>query len=323
MAECGSILDFPVAMPPSTSDSSILVTGATGMVGRALISRLHGAQPQRPLHILTRKPSQANFAEASVRAFSWFPDLGEIDPAALDGVGQIVHLAGEPVAQRWTPSVKARIMESRVSTLALLRQACQSQGIAPRIISASAIGWYEQGEMRRSESDPAGPGFLSEVVQRWEQAAQDLGQLGGGEVRLRIGLVLDPNGGVLHQLAPLYRWGLGTALAPGTQWQSWIHSDDLVSIIEHALCTPEWKGAFNAVAPKPVRQEEFSRTLARVLLRPHLLPPVPQWAIRLRFGEAASALLSSHRIQCHKLITSGFEYAHPELEGALRSFWPK
>lgn len=309
-------------MSSARPSSTILITGATGLVGRALVTRLHRLEPNRRIHILTRDVSRAPFAESSVRAFAWRPNLGEMDPEALKNVGQIVHLAGETVAQRWGPKARERILASRLSTLALLQRECASRGMAPRLVSASAVGWYEQGDAWRSESDPPGHGFLTEVVQRWEEAAIRFGQLGGGEVRLRIGLVLAPDGGVLKQLVPLYRWGLGAALAPGTQWQSWIHREDLVSIIVKALETPEWRGAFNAVSPNPVRQREFSQALARVLRRPHFLPPVPRWAIRLRFGEAASALLASHRIQSHKLIASGFDPAYPHLEGALASYWP-
>ena len=300
-----------------TSSSSILITGATGLVGRKLVEHLGQSLPGVALHVLTRAPEQASRFGTGVKEFGWSPENGHLDEAALEDVGCVVHLAGAPVAQRWTPNARAAIRSSRIGTMELLRDQCRAMGLSPRVVTASAIGWYAEGAEWRNESDPCGPGFLCEVVRDWEAAAHGLGDLGGGSVALRIGLVLSPNGGVLQRLLPLYRMGLGAPLAPGDQWQSWIHLDDLVRTFAIAIGDTSWSGAFNAVSPHPVQQQEFSASLARALARPHFLPPVPRWAIRLQFGDAASALLASHRVACGRLREMGFQHHYPELPGAL------
>lgn len=304
-------------MPEHTD--SILITGGTGMVGQAIVEQITRTSPHRPLHLLSRTPGRIGQRHSTVRGFFWDPEKGNLDPAALEGVSHVVHLAGEPVAQRWTAAAKQRIRTSRIDTLDLLRAHCEQQGLAPRILSASAIGWYAQGPEWRTESDPAGTGFLSAVVQDWEAAAARFGSLGGGHVQFRIGLVLARHGGVLKQLMPLYRWGLGAPLAQGDQWQSWIHLDDLSRLFLSALMDDSWSGPYNAVAPQPVSQRAFSQALATSLGRPHFLPAVPAWAIRLRFGSAAQALLASHRIRPERVMNLPFAYRFATLGAALEA----
>lgn len=296
----------------------ILITGATGLVGTALIRALRDRRPGQPIRIMTRRP-HAGMAVGGVpvEGFGWNAEQGPVDPGALRDVGHVIHLAGEPVAQRWSAAARERILESRIGTLDRLRAACLEAGVAPRLLSASAMGAYAQGPEALSESGGQGRGFLADVVRDWEDAALRFGALGGREVRLRIGLVLSPEGGVLNKLMPLYTWGLGAPLSPGTQWQSWIALDDLVSLFLHALDHPDWEGAFNATAPHPVMQRDFSRTLARTMGRPHFLPPVPAWALRLRFGEAAEALLASHRVLPTRALEHGFVFRHGHLDDAL------
>jgi len=251
--------------------------------------------------------------------FGWSPSKGELDPAALDGVTGVFHLAGETVAQRWTPKVRQRILTSRIDALDLIREACETIGNAPRLVSASAIGWYPDSPESMTESDPAGSGFIADIVQAWERAAHRFGALGGQHVSLRIGLVLSPNGGVLAKLLPLYRLGLGSPLAPGTQWQSWVHIDDLVSLFLHSMGTPGLEGAYNAVSPNPVTQRQFSQALAGALGRPHFLPAVPRFVLRAVFGEAAEALLASNRVEPKRTLDSGFEFEHALLPAAMAS----
>ena len=295
------------------------MTGASGLVGRSVVRRLHEEHPLVTIHILGRNASGMRELDGiPVRGFHWDPDVGHLDPKALLGVDGLVHLAGETVAQRWTSGVKARIRSSRIDSLALLEAACQERALAPRVVSASAIGWYPSGDSAQDESMPAATDFLAEVVRDWEAGAASLGSLGGGHVSLRIGLVLSAKGGVLGKLAPLYRLGLGSPLAPGTQWQSWIHLDDLTNMILQGLSGTAWEGSVNAVSPNPVSQREFSRTLARILRRPHVLPAVPRFAIQLLYGEAAHALLASHRITPARVLDSGFAFRHPTLEEAMR-----
>lgn len=301
-----------------SESTPILITGATGMVGRSLIRKLHGLDPTMPIRVMTRNPDSVDrVGDIPVHCFGWSRAPGGLEEA-LSGVGQVVHLAGEPVAQRWRPEARARILNSRIDTLDMLRRQCRDMGLAPRLISASAVGGYPEGPEPRMETDLLGQGFLADVVREWESAAERFGALGGGEVRLRIGLALSPEGGVLQRLMPLYTMGLGAPLAPGHQWQSWIVLDDLVDLFVTAIGDGRWHGAYNATAPHPVEQREFSKTLARIMGRPHFLPPVPAWALKLRFGEAADALLASHRILPGRAQDQGFEFRHPELEGGLQ-----
>lgn len=300
--------------------SPILITGASGLVGSALITALHKTQPNRPIHVLSRKPAALeNIAGCPVKAFGWSPSEGWLDEAALEGISHIVHLAGEPVAQRWSKATRARIRESRTGALHLLKTACQRASLAPRIVSASAVGLYGSSPEIKTEESPSGEGFLADVVNEWESAAAELGKLGGGHVVFRIGLVISTHGGFLPRLLPIYRFGLGAPLASGAQFQSWIHIADLVQMLATALERPDWNGAYNAVAPEAVSQQEFSQTLAAVLRRPHFFPHVPAWALRLWFGEAAEALLASHQVQPSRLKEAGFSFAFPTLEGALKN----
>lgn len=316
---------MPIGSPcsrPHTSalsrPSPILITGASGLVGSALIHRLHEAEPDRPIHVLTRRPTEVQaIAGCTVKAFGWSPSDGHVDPDALLGVDHIIHLAGEPVAQRWTPATRVRIRESRTKALNLLKQVCETAHLAPRIISASAVGLYGHSADLMTEHSPPGEGFLADVVKEWEDAAADLGSLGGGHVTFRIGLVLSAKGGVLERLLPIYRCGLGAPLASGKQFQSWIHIDDLVGLLMAALAHPEWHGPYNAVAPEAVSQREFSRTLAGVLNRPHFFPNVPAAALRLWFGEAAEALLASHKVRPERLLEAGYSFEFSSLEKAL------
>ena len=297
----------------------VLMTGATGLVGTAMVQRIAHGHPATTVRILSRSGDQVNhIGGVPVEGWSWDPQAGTVPPAVVDGVECIVHLAGETVAQRWSPSIKRRIRASRIDSLGLLQEACKRRGVAPRIVSASAVGWYPSSAEIQRESQPLGTGFVAEVVGDWEAAAAGLGELGGGHVSLRIGLVLSKQGGVIAKLAPLYNWGLGSPLSPGTQWQSWIHIQDLVRLFLCAMGRPDWSGAFNAVSPTPVQQKWFSASIAEALSRPHFLPPVPRMAIRLMYGEAADALLASHRIIPERVLHEGFQFDHVELDAALR-----
>ena len=296
-----------------------MITGATGLVGNALAPLLAAADPSRRIHVLTRKPEKVQeIAGISVQAFGWSPSEGQLDRRALEGITHVIHLAGEPVAQRWTAANKQRIRDSRTGGLQILRAACTAEGIAPKVISASAVGIYAPGpELRTEDADP-GHGFLADVVADWEAATAEFGAMGGGHISFRIGLVLSARGGVLQKLLPIYRLGLGAPLASGRQFQSWIHVSDLARLFATAVDRQDWEGPFNAVAPKAVSQRIFSETLAKVLQRPHFLPPVPGLALRLVYGGAAAALLASHNVSPDRLKSGGFEFEFAHLEAALQ-----
>ncbi len=252
----------------------------------------------------------------------WNPAAGELDPAQLDGIDAVVHLAGEPIAPgRWTARRKREILESRTGSTRLLSEVLARLTTPPSVlISASAIGYYgNRGDARLDEESGPGSGFLAEVCLAWEQAVEPARRAGIRVAIPRIGVVLARHGGALAPLLLPFRLGLGGRLGHGRQYMSWIHIDDLVAAFQHALDQPDLEGPFNAVAPNPVPNTEFTKTLARVLHRPAFLPiPVP--ILRLALGELAEPLLlDSTRLTPSRLESTDFRFTHPKLEEALSS----
>jgi uncharacterized protein (TIGR01777 family) len=250
----------------------------------------------------------------------WDPVAGTIAAAQFSDVDAVVHLAGESVARRWTTAVKKEIRDSRVRGTTLL---CQTlAGLASRpsvLVSASAIGYYgDRGGERLDESSPRGRGFLAEVCQEWEHATTAARDADIRVVNLRIGVVLSRNGGALKSMLTPFRLGIGGVLGSGRQYFSWITLEDLVRAIQFALSASALSGPVNAVAPQPVTNREFTKTLGRVLGRPTIFP-MPAFAARLAFGEMADEmLLASARVEPNALDAAQFEFAHPQLEPALR-----
>ena len=252
----------------------------------------------------------------------WNPAAGELDPAQLDGIDAVVHLAGEPIAPgRWTARRKREILESRTGSTRLLSEVLARLKTPPSVlISASAIGYYgNRGDARLDEESGPGSGFLAEVCLAWEQAVEPARRAGIRVAIPRIGVVLARHGGALAPLLLPFRLGLGGRLGHGRQYMSWIHIGDLVAAFQHALDQPDLEGPFNAVAPNPVPNTEFTKTLARVLHRPAFLPiPVP--ILRLALGELAEPLLlDSTRLTPSRLESTDFRFTHPKLEEALSS----
>lgn len=292
---------------------TVVITGATGFIGRRLMKvLLDGGHSVRALS----RRAGANM-RAEVRLFAWDP-MKEAPPReALQGADAVVHLAGEPVAQRWTAEAKARIRESRVAGTRRLVEALAALAERPAVfVCASAIGIYgSRGNERLTESSPPGSGFLAEVVKDWEREADAAASLGMRVVKPRIGVVLAAHGGALARMLPPFRLGLGGTLGWGDQWMSWIHLDDLAALIAFALQAPV-SGVCNAVAPNPVSNAVFTRTLAAVLRRPAIFP-VPPFALRLAFGEMAQVLLDSQRVFPEAARAAGFGFSYPELRPAL------
>lgn len=297
----------------NSSTAPILVTGASGLVGRALVSQLR-AEGWVVRTLVRRPPTGPD-------EFFWNPARGELDPSALAGVGAVVHLAGENIAAgRWTARRKAAIRDSRTGPTRLLAEACAARSDRPTVfISASATGLYgDRVDERLDESAASGSGFLAEVCQAWEAALTPATQAGIRTVALRTGVVLTRDGGALAKMLPAFRLGLGGRLGSGRQWFSWITLDDLVGVIRLALQQPLLHGPVNAVAPEAVTNAIFTATLGRVLRRPAGLP-VPAFALRLLFGEMAdAALLAGARVEPRRLQASGYVFRHPQLEPALR-----
>lgn len=291
---------------------NVLVTGASGLVGRAVRAYLQ-ARGHRVV------PLQRHRAEAG--APWWDPAAGAIDLAPGGPWEGVVHLAGESIAGgRWTAARKARIRDSRVRGTELLSRALAAGGAPPAVlVSASAIGFYgDRGDAVLDEGAAPGAGFLCNVCRAWEAAAAPAAAAGIRVVHPRIGLVLARDGGALPRMVTPFRLGLGGILGGGRQYMSWVTLRDLLAILEQALTDPRLAGPVNAVAPGAVTNREFTRSLGRVLGRPALLP-APAWALRLALGEMADALLlASARVSPGRLLAANFAFRDPELDPALR-----
>jgi len=291
----------------------VVMTGSSGLIGSALRARL-----QRAGHEVARMVRR----EPGPGEIRWDPLAGSLDRAGLEGADAVVHLAGENVGDgRWTESKRRRIRASRELGTSLLCGAVASMERPPRVlVSASAVGYYgDRGEELLTEDAPAGRGFLPEVCERWERAADPAREAGVRVVHPRIAVVLSPEGGALARMLTPFRLGLGGPIGDGRQWMSWISLEDQVRVLEHALRDESLSGPVNSAAPGAVRFGDFARTLGRVLARP-ARAPMPAFAARLAFGRMADELLlASIRAEPRALARSGFEFAQPELEGALRT----
>jgi len=292
-----------------------LVTGATGFIGPKLVELLGDC------NVLTRNVERARATLPGAKAFRWNAETELPPAAALDGVQAVVHLAGEPVAEgRWTAAKKQRIRDSRRLGTRNLVAGLEGMRDKPRVlVSASAVGIYgSRGEELLDESSPPGNDFLSDVCRQWEHEASRAADFGVRVVMPRIGIVLGDGGGALAKMLPLFKFGLGGRLGGGQQWMPWIHVDDILGLIRHALGHDDLRGPLNAVAPNPVRNAEFTKVLASVLHRPAVLP-APALGLRLMVGEFAEILLISQHVVPKVAEQSGYQFAYPELRGALEA----
>jgi uncharacterized protein (TIGR01777 family) len=296
---------------------TILVSGATGLVGRRLVPAL--VAEGRPVRVLTRDPARARASLAGAAAFAW--DGLRWPPKALDALDAVVHLAGEPVfAGLPNAARKARIRDSRIaSTHALVEAIAALSPVArPRsLVCASAVGYYgSRGDELLEESATPGEGFLADVCVDWEAVAARAADLGLRVVSLRIGIVLAREGGALPLMTKPFRLGLGGPIGDGRQWVPWIHVEDLVRLIQTAIDDASISGPVNAVAPDPVRNDVLTQAIAHQLHRPAFLR-VPAFALRLGLGEISSELLGSRRCVPRKAESAGFSFNYPTLENAL------
>ena len=295
---------------------NITVTGGTGFLGRRLVPRLL-AEGHR-VHLLVRHV-RTGFGP-DVQCSIWNAYTMEPAPESLVEAEAVIHLAGEPVAQRWTPSTKRRIRDSRTLGTERLVEAISHLSRRPSVlVSASAIGLYgDRGDESLTESSAPGKGFLAEVCVEWEKAADAAESLGVRVVKLRTGVALGKEGGALAQMLTPFQWGLGGPIASGEQWMSWIHVEDLVSLMLFALEHAAFSGPVSATSPNPATNAEFTRELARVLRRPALFT-VPAGALRLLYGEMAEIVLGSQRVFPKAALDAGFEFKYPNLRGALQN----
>jgi uncharacterized protein (TIGR01777 family) len=290
----------------------IAVTGSTGLVGSAIVPFLTAGR-----HMVTRIVRTRTNEEDLV----WGPEAGQLDAGRLEGLDAVVHLAGENIAaRRWSAEQKARIRDSRVQGTKLLSENLAKLRQPPRVfVSASAIGFYgDRSDEELTENSPSGTGFLPEVCQEWEAATAAAKRANIRVVHLRFGVILSPAGGALAKMLTPFRLGLGGRLGNGRQWMSWIALEDAVGCISHALATEALRGPVNAVAPNPVTNREFTKTLGRVLGRPTIFP-MPRMMARLAFGEMANELLmASSRVLPKVLLDGGYGFLYGDLESALR-----
>ena len=297
---------------------NVLVTGATGFIGNRLTESLtsHGHQ----VTALTRSPEKAAARTPGIDFVRWNP--GEPVPSdAVANADAIVHLAGESVNGRWSDAKKARIMDSRVQGTRALAGAIAKTG-AKVLVSTSAVGYYgDRGDELLTEQSAPGNGFLMEVTRRWEEEALAAEKSGARVAILRFGIVLGPEGGALGKMLPLAKFGINGPLGSGKQWWPVVHIDDVVKAIEAAI-SRDYTGVYNLVAPQPVRQKDFASTLGRIIGRPSILP-TPAFALRLVQGEFADEILFSKRVVPERLLASGFEFDHPDLEEGLRHLLAK
>lgn len=285
----------------------VVVTGASGLVGSALLPMLEAAGHQPvPLR----------------RGAAWDPERGVLDASAIQGAQAIVHLAGENVAAgRWTAEEKRRIRESRTNgTLALARVAAALPEKPAVFVSASAVGYYgDCGDDLVTEHSSPGRGFLASVCKEWEAATGPSSEAGIRTVRLRFGVVLSALGGALAKMLPAFRFGMGGPVGSGRQYVSWIALEDAAAVIVHAIANEGLDGPVNAVSPNPVRNAEFTHALGHALGRPAMMH-VPAIALKLALGEMASeVLLASQRVEPRRLLASRYPFRCALLEDALKA----
>ncbi|HLO89444.1 MAG TPA: TIGR01777 family oxidoreductase [Nostocaceae cyanobacterium] len=301
----------------------IAITGATGFVGSRLVERLH--QEGHQLLVLTRNTSHAHKvfpreAFPNLEILAYVPDASGSWQQAIAGCDGVVNLAGESIAQgRWSTERKQKILNSRkLGTQKIVEAIAQAHPKPSVLVNASAIGHYGTSETATfDETSPSGQDFLAQVCQAWEGEAQKVEASGVRLVILRFGVVLG-NGGALEKMIPPFKLFAGGPIGSGRQWFSWIHLDDLVNLIIYALTNPQLKGVYNATAPNPVRMNELSQTMGKIMHRPSWLP-VPAFAIETLLGDGAIVVLEGQQVLPKRTLEAGFEYKYPYLPAALTS----
>lgn len=298
----------------------IFITGGTGFVGRALVAQLIAVGHQITILSRTRQTKAAGnpclFQGDPLHPGLWQEKLCEHEA--------VINLAGSTIFCRWNQANRQEIHDSRIVTTRNIANALRFPGCGVKVLlNGSAVGYYgSRGEEELREESPSGEGFLAEICKAWEAEACRAEESGVRVIRCRLGVVLGKNGGALAKMTPLFRAGLGARLGSGRQWFPWIHQTDLARIFVLCLDNPEISGAINCVAPEAVTNRDLTRTLAKVLRRPLLLPPVPTFILRLTQGEASTLLLDSLRVSPRRLADAGFTYNYPTLVSALTELLP-
>ncbi|MBZ9628116.1 TIGR01777 family oxidoreductase [Psychroflexus sp. CAK1W] len=294
----------------------VLITGATGLVGQALVDLFH--EHGIDVNYLTTSRSKIE-TQSKYQGFYWNPSTSEIAPDCFDGVSTIINLAGASVAQRWTSSYKKAILNSRIDSLYTLKKALANRTHkVEHLISASAVGLYKDSLTKFHEEDDfeQGDNFLAEVVEQWEAAADELADLGLEVTKIRIGVVLSDEGGALEKIkSPIVSY-IGAPLGSGKQWQSWIHISDLARIFHHVM-ENRLEGVFNGVSPNPVTNKELTECIAEKLEKPLILPNVPEFVLKLMLGDMSTIVLGSQLVSSRKILSTGFQFRFAQLKPAL------
>lgn len=293
----------------------VLISGATGMIGTQLSAALR--KKNIDIHYLSTHKEMKS--EPGYRGFYWDPEQGIIDESCMLGVDVIVHLAGASIAKRWTSSYKQEIIESRILSANLLYKILKNNPHQVKhLISASAIGIYPNSLTETyHEDDPrVDESFLGEVVVKWEKSVDKFRQIDIAVSKMRTGLVLSSEGGMLQELVKPIKLGAGSPLGSGKQWQSWIHIDDIVGLYIH-LITNSLEGVYNGVAPTPVINSVLTKRVADVLSKPFFMPNVPETMLKLALGEMHYLLVASQKVSADKVLESGYNFKYTDLDSAL------
>lgn len=295
----------------------LLITGATGLVGTRLVEYCLSLGHQ--VHFLSTRPNQLNSIQGA-KGFLWNPLEGTIDSDSFTGVDTIINLAGSSISKPWSNKNRKLILESRIKSLQTLYKGIQliENHSIKSLLTASAIGIYKEdyNNKLKEKNTVIADDFLGSVVSAWEREANMFSDIGLDPIIVRIGLVLSSKGGVLPSLLSPIKAKVGVVFGNGDQWQSWIHIDDLVQIILF-LAQSNKKGVYNAVAPNPVRQKEFVRSIAKALKKKIILFRMPKLIVNLVFGERSGLLINSHCISASKIKKTDYQYSYPTLDQAL------
>lgn len=297
---------------------TILITGATGLVGNKLVSSLK--KDNHTIHYLSISKSKLK-NNLNYKGFYWNPATGEIDKKAFDDVTVIIHLAGASISKKWTKAYKKEILDSRVEGANLIFETLKSiPNKVERFISASAVGIYpsDLNYIYNENNTQIDDSFLGEVTEKWEKSASQFKTLSIEVSIVRIGVVLAKESGALVEMTKPINYGLGAVLASGQQYVSWIHIDDLVAIFKYILDT-NLKGIYNAVSPYPITNEELTKLIAKTINKPLFLPNVPKFMLNLLLGEMHIILTSSQNVSCRKILDAGFQFHFGSLNKSLQN----
>jgi uncharacterized protein (TIGR01777 family) len=290
----------------------VVIAGGSGLVGSAVTE----AFGKKGFKVVVLTTSRKNNKTPLLEFVQWDPSKQIIPPETIEEGDIIINLAGFNVSNRWTEKNKREMITSRIDSTSTLVHLVNQKGIRlGAFIQASASGYYQPSQEILNEKSPRGNGFLSDLCEAWEKEASLLNNQ--RLAIIRIGVVMHQRDGALGRMMPFFKLGLGSAVGSGTQYMSWIHLDDLASLIVHIALNPTISGTFNASSPNPVTNMEFSKTLAKKLHRPFFLPPIPGFVMKLIFGEMASMLLNSQRLDASKITATGFEFRYSQIDEAL------